>query len=112
MRWPNWWAKPDCDAMPSESHTMNFIKLFFAALCTAWLLAACAVSDGLPKPQALPALTAGDTRWFKLEAQDEAGNIEQASLLAAGKPLEAPKAKPTESKPAEQKGGFFSRLFN
>ena len=61
---------------------MNFIKLFFAALCTAWLLAACAVSDGLPKPQALPALTAGDTRWFKLEAQDEAGNIEQASLLA------------------------------
>ena len=53
MRWPNWWAKPDCDAMPSESHTMNFIKLFFAALCTAWLLAACAVSDGLPKPQAL-----------------------------------------------------------
>ena len=82
MRWPNWWAKPDCDAMPSESHTMNFIKLFFAALCTAWLLAACAVSDGLPKPQALPALTAGDTRWFKLEAQDEAGNIEQASLLA------------------------------
>lgn len=37
---------------------------------------------------------------------------EQASLLAAGKPLEAPKAKPTESKPAEQKGGFFSRLFN
>lgn len=82
MRWPNWWAKPDCDAMPSESHTMNFIKLFFAALCTAWLLAACAVSDGLPKPQTLPALTAGDTRWFKLEALDEAGNIEQASLLA------------------------------
>ena len=82
MRWPNWWAKPDCDAMPSESHTMNFIKLFFAALCTAWLLAACAVSDGLPKPQALPALTAGDTRWFKLEAQDEAGNIEQASCRA------------------------------
>ena len=37
---------------------------------------------------------------------------EQASLLAEGKPLEAPKAKLAESKPAEQKGGFFSRLFN
>lgn len=61
---------------------MNRLKTLFPALCTALLLAACAVSDGLPKLQSWPQWQSSETRWFKLESLDAAGNVLQTSLLA------------------------------
>lgn len=67
---------------PSENTAANRLKAAFFALGSTLLLAACAVSDGLPKPQLLPVMAEGDMRWFKLESLDTEGNVRQTSLLA------------------------------
>ncbi len=61
---------------------MNMLKSVLPALCVAWILAGCAVSDGLPKLQTWPKWQSGETRWFKLESLDAGGNVLQTSLLA------------------------------
>ncbi|MDO5639229.1 MAG: hypothetical protein Q4G28_05105 [Neisseria sp.] len=61
---------------------MRYFKNVFSLFSTILLLAACAVSDGLPQLQHWPQWQSADTRWFKLESLDAEGKVRQTSLLA------------------------------